>query len=87
MDFNLQKKLVPFAVFFVIANPETFKLTRSLFGNWVANSYGLPSTAGLLLHALVFVVVAHFVWRLVWGKKASGYKLSPGDFSNDTGCQ
>lgn len=73
MDFNLQKKIVPFAVFFVIANPETFKMTRSVFGGWVANSYGLPSTMGLLLHALVFVIVAHFVWRLIWGKKTSRY--------------
>lgn len=73
MDFNWQKKIVPFAVFFVIANPETFKLTRSVFGSWVANSYGLPTTMGLLLHALVFVIVAHFVWRLVWGKKTSRF--------------
>ena len=73
MDFNWQKKIVPFVVFFTVANPETFKLTRSLLGNWVANSYGLPTTAGLLLHALVFVIVAHFVWRLVWGKKVSKF--------------
>jgi len=71
MDFK--KKLVPFAVFFVVANPATFKLTRSLAGSWVAAADGLPTTAGLLLHALVFVIVAHFVWRLVWGKKKSGF--------------
>ena len=73
MDFNWQKKLVPFAVFFVVANPATFKLTRSVAGSWVAAADGLPTTAGLLLHALVFVIVAHFLWRLVWGKKKSGY--------------
>jgi hypothetical protein len=73
MDFDWQKKLVPFAVFFVVANPATFKLTRSLAGSWVAATDGLPTTAGLLLHALVFVIVAHFVWRLVWGKKKSGF--------------
>ena len=71
MDF--QKKIVPFAVFFVVANPATFKLTRSVAGSWVAAADGLPTTAGLLLHALVFVIVAHFVWRLVWGKKKSGF--------------
>ena len=68
-----QKKIVPFAVFFVIANPATFKLTRSVAGSWVAAADGLPTTAGLLLHALVFVIVAHFVWRLVWGGKKSGF--------------
>ena len=70
---NWQKKLVPFAVFFVVANPATFKLTRSIAGSWVAAADGLPTTAGLLLHALVFVIVAHFLWRLIYGKKKSGF--------------
>jgi hypothetical protein len=67
------KKLVPFAVFFLVANPATFKLVRKILGSWVASADGLPTTAGLLLHALVFVIVAHFLWRLVWGKKKSGF--------------
>lgn len=70
---HLQKKLVPFAVFFVVANPATFKLTRSVAGHWVAAADGLPTTAGLLLHALVFVLVAHFLWRMIYGKKSSGF--------------
>jgi hypothetical protein len=73
MDFDLKKKLVPFAVFFVVANPATFKLVRSIAGSWVASADGVPTTAGLLLHALVFVIVAHCVWRLIWGKKTSKY--------------
>ena len=73
MDFNWQKKLVPFAVFFVVANPSTFKLTRSVFGAWVAAADGLPTTAGLLLHALVFVILAHCLWRMIYGKKKSGF--------------
>ena len=89
MDFNWQKKLVPFAVFFVVANPATFKLTRSVAGSWVAAADGLPTTAGLLLHALVFVIVAHFVWRLIWGKKKSGFggtvTLSQGGLLKDEG--
>ena len=71
MDFK--KKLVPFAVFFVVANPATFKLTRSVAGSWVAAADGLPTTAGLLLHALVFVIVAHFLWRMIFGKKSSSF--------------
>ena len=70
---HLQKKLVPFAVFFVVANPATFKAVRGIAGSWVASADGLPTTAGLLLHALVFVIVAHFVWRLIWGTKRSGF--------------
>ena len=73
MDFDLKKKLVPFGVFFVVANPATFKAVRSVAGSWVAAADGVPTTAGLLLHALVFVIVAHFLWRLVWGKKKSGF--------------
>ena len=73
MDINWQKKIVPFVVFFAVANPATFKLTRSVAGSWVAAADGLPTTAGLLLHALVFVIVAHFLWRLVFGKKTSGF--------------
>ena len=70
---NWQKKLVPFTVFFVVANPATFKAVRSIAGSWVASADGLPTTAGLLLHALVFVIVAHFLWRLIYGKKKSSY--------------
>jgi len=69
-----QKKVVPFIVFFIVANPETFKLVRSLAGSWVASPEGLPTTAGLLLHSLVYVLLAHFVWKLVWGSKKSGYE-------------
>jgi hypothetical protein len=71
MNSDLIKKIVPLVVFFVVANPETFKLTRSVAGGWIANSYGLPTTAGLLLHALVFVIVAHFLSRLVFGGQTS----------------
>lgn len=70
---HIQKKLVPFAVFFVVANPATFKAVRSIAGSWVASADGVPTTAGLLLHALVFVIVAHFLWRLIYGKKKSGF--------------
>jgi hypothetical protein len=68
---DLTKKIVPFAVFFAVANPETFKMTRSFLGTWVGSAEGLPSQAGLLLHALVFVIVAHFAWKLMWGAKSN----------------
>jgi hypothetical protein len=64
---------VPFATYVVVANPATYKGVRGVLGSWVASADGLPTTAGLLLHALVFVIVAHFLWRLVFGKKTSGY--------------
>ena len=64
------KKVVPFLVFFVVANPETFKLVRKVAGSWVSSAEGVPTTAGLLLFALIHVIVAHFVWKLVWGSKS-----------------
>jgi hypothetical protein len=79
MDFDLKKKIVPFIVFFIVANPEMFKLTRSIAGGWVASSYGVPTNAGLALHALVFVLIAHFVWRIVWGKKSTYAKIKYSD--------
>jgi hypothetical protein len=81
---NVQKKAIPFITFFVVANPCTFKLTRKILGHWVAAADGLPTTAGLLLHALVFVLLAHFLWKLMKGPKRSSYRLSSqmGDDAN-----
>jgi hypothetical protein len=81
---DVQKKAIPFITFFVVANPCTFKLTRKILGHWVAAADGLPTTAGLLLHALVFVLVAHFLWKLMTGPKRSSYRLSSqmGDDAN-----
>jgi hypothetical protein len=69
-----QKKIVPFAVFFAVAHPETFKLTRRLAGSWISSAEGLPTTAGLLLHALVFVLLVGFVMRMIYGGRKSGYE-------------
>ena len=69
----MTKNVVPFIVFFLVANPETFKLTRSLLGSWVGSTYGVPSNFGLLLHALVFVLLSCFVTGLVYGKRVSKY--------------
>jgi|TARA_B110000211_G_scaffold45774_1_gene48771 hypothetical protein len=44
-------------VFFVVANPETFRVMRKVFGSWVSNPTGCPSTGGLVLHTIVFMLV------------------------------
>jgi hypothetical protein len=86
MDVDWSKKVVPFIVFFLVANPETFKLTRSLFGSWVGSTYGVPSNLGLLLHALVFVLLSTFVWRLVYGNKVAKFSgtLQPSDIETES---
>ena len=44
-------------VFFVVANPETFRVMRKVFGSWVSSPTGCPSTGGLALHTVVFMLV------------------------------
>lgn len=70
--------ILKFIVFFIIANPETFKLVRKVFGSWVASADGLPTQAGVLLHAAVFVIALHFLWRLLSARR-SGYAHATGN--------
>jgi hypothetical protein len=51
-------------VFFLVSNPETYKLTRSLLGNWVAGEGGCPQAAGIFLHTLVFLLILFFLMKL-----------------------
>ncbi len=46
-------------VFFLVANPETFKLTQRLLGRvlTVASEGGCPTAYGFFLHSLVFFLV------------------------------
>ena len=55
--------------FSVIANPETFRLVRRVLGSWIATPTGCPSTLGLLVHTLVFILV---VWGMMNIKKEGG---------------
>ena len=53
-------------LFYIIANPETFKLVRRIFGGWVSSPTGCPTMKGLVLHALVFLLIT---WALMNVKK------------------
>lgn len=64
--------LVPFVLYAVVASPATYKLTRRVAGSWIASAEGLATVPGLLLHALVFVLVAGYLMRLL-NPRASGY--------------
>jgi hypothetical protein len=62
-------------VFFVVANPETFRVMRKVLGSWVSSPTGCPSTGGLALHTIVFMLVT-------WGMmniKREGYMVEPVD--------
>ena len=46
-------------IFFLIANPETYKMTQKVFG-WlftIADAGGCPTAPGFFLHTLVFFFV------------------------------
>ena len=60
-------------VFFIIANPDTFRLVRGLFGNWVSSPTGCPTISGLTLHTLVFMLV---VWGMM-NVKSEEYEMQP----------
>lgn len=46
-------------VFFLVACPETYKLTQTFFGFLfpIASPSGCPTTAGFFLHTFVFFIV------------------------------
>ena len=69
--------LIPLGLYVATAHPAAYKATRGIFGSWVASADGLASTAGVVLHAIVFVLVAGFLMRLL-NPRASGYKKQTG---------
>lgn len=51
-------------LFFLVANPATFNLMRSLLGDWVASGAGCPTGTGLLLHSVVFGLVVFLLMKV-----------------------
>lgn len=54
--------LMSAALFYIVANPQTFLLMKNLTGLNLANAAGCPTGMGLLIHALVFFLVT---WALM----------------------
>lgn len=47
-------------LFFIIANPFTFKLVNNLLGKVIgriSNEKGCPTTLGLIVHSIVFLLI------------------------------
>jgi len=65
----LAKIFIYMILFFLVANPATFKIMRKALGSWVASAEGLPSSAGLMLHSVVYVFLACYLPA----KLVSGY--------------
>ncbi len=58
--------LISGLVFFIVANPETFRLVRRIAGPMIASPNGCPTTTGLLVHTVVFILI---VWGMMNVKK------------------
>lgn len=64
-------------LFFIIANPSTFRVMRSVVGKWVSSPTGCPSTGGLALHTAVYML-------LTWGLmniRVEGYEVMTGEMA------
>ena len=53
----MSQLIVPGVAFAIASSPETFKLMRSVAGNWVSSAEGVATPAGLFLHTLFFLLV------------------------------
>jgi hypothetical protein len=77
------KILIFMVVFFLVANPATFKIVRRLLGSWVASAEGLATPAGLILHSAVFVSLAIFLPKALM--RASGYQDDDEEYEDEDG--
>ena len=75
--------LISGLTFFIIANPETFRLVRRVLGPRIATPNGCPSTMGLLVHSLVFILV---VWGMMNVKKELPQIKNVGPSVGCSGC-
>jgi hypothetical protein len=57
--------LAKLLAFIAVSHPATYRTTRDILGSWVATQEGLPKTAGLLLHAVVFLLVLRLIYMLL----------------------
>ena len=56
--------ITPAIAYFLVANPKTYELTRSVLGSWVSTQDGVAKTGGLILHAVVFILLTILLMRL-----------------------
>jgi hypothetical protein len=73
--------VIPFVAYLVVANPATYKAVRAVAGSWVASSEGLPTLAGLALHAVVLVLLVTAIMRLLPAKSKFSMDLDMANLS------
>lgn len=75
-SFQPQFTLVPALIYIVVASPATYKLVRSFAGDWVATSEGTAKLGGLVLHSIVFVLLATLLMRMFPPTRSNYYHSS-----------
>jgi hypothetical protein len=75
------KVMIFLIVFFIVANPSTFKIMRKLLGAWVASAEGLATPAGLILHSVVFVTLAILIPKYLM--RSSYYAEADEEYEDD----
>lgn len=64
--------------FIILSRPETFKLFRSVLGEWVASADGAATYAGTVLAALLFFLVISFLSPVVSYLDTPAPSVAPG---------
>jgi hypothetical protein len=62
--------IVPAVLYALVASPMTYQKTRDVFGSWVATSEGTAKFGGLILHAIVFILLATLAMRYFPGRRS-----------------
>ena len=63
--------IIPTVLYALVASPMTYQKTRDVFGGWVATSEGTAKFGGLILHALVFILLATLAMRYFPSKRSA----------------
>jgi hypothetical protein len=61
-EAKMLTSLLAALVFYIIASPEMYQITRRVIGSWVSGPTGCASEMGLIVHAVVFFFVT---WGLM----------------------
>ena len=70
---KIRASLLAALIFFVVANPQTYIVMRRLLGSRIATPNGNPTTLGLGVHAVVFMLIT---WGMMNIKK-EGFEPAP----------
>jgi hypothetical protein len=75
--------IVPAVLYALVASPATYQTTRKVFGNWVATYEGTAKFGGLILHAIVFILLATLAMRYFPSKRSGFGHCTGGDCTQE----